>query len=226
MKTWMRKTLALALAAAMLCGSIVGVSAAEEEYYNRIKADSVVVSEGYTLKLLNSAGAEVAAVADMVDEQTVQVYRNVVKLELTITAPKDGQEYVVLLLSGGEEVPTSTNIRYIDQDDVATFTIYPDQMSQVDEYNVVVSSVDGKVTAAAFEVLEPPYKLGDVNGDKTPGNVLDAMLLLQYVAGLVSENDFMKTQVLASDVTKDGAVDVLDAMLLLQFAAGLVDSLE
>ena len=225
MKAWRQKILALAMAAALLCSCVVGVGA-EEEYYNRISVTSLEPKAGYTVQLLNSAGAEVAKTTDLVDEVETEVYKNVVKLNLTITAPKDGQEYVVLLLSGGEEIPTSTNIRYIDQDDVATFTIYPDQMSQPGEYNVIVSSVDGKVTAATFEVLEPPYKLGDVNGDKTPGNVLDAMLLLQYVAGLVSEDDFTKTQVLASDVTKDGAVDVLDAMLLLQFAAGLVDSLE
>lgn len=219
MKTWMRKTLALALAAAMLCGSVVGVSAAEEEYYNRIKADSVVVSEGYTLKLLNSAGTEVAAVADTVDEQTVQVHKNVVKLQLTITAPKSGQEYVVLLLSGGEQVPTSTNIRYIDQDDVATFTIYPDQMSQVDEYSVVVSSVDGKATVATFEVLEPPYVWGRVNDDEAIDG-FDALLALQHFAGLTQ---LSKQQQLAANVNGDQAVDGFDALLMLQHFAGLIE---
>ena len=101
MRNWKQRTLALMMSAVLLCGSVVGVGAVEEEYYNRIKADSVEVSEGYTLKLLNSAGGDVAAVADTVDEQTVQVHKNVVKLQLTITAPKSGQEYVVLLLSGG-----------------------------------------------------------------------------------------------------------------------------
>ena len=61
MKMWKQKTMALMMSAVMLCGCVVGVSAAEEEYYNRIKADSVVVNEGYTIKLLNSAGAEVAS---------------------------------------------------------------------------------------------------------------------------------------------------------------------
>lgn len=217
MRNWKQRTLALMMSAVLLCGSVVGVGAVEEEYYNRIKADSVVVNEGYTLKLLNSAGAEVAAVADTVDEQTVQVHKNVVKMQLTITAPKAGQEYVVLLLNGGEEIPTSGNIRYIDQDDVATFTIYPDQMSQPGEYNVVVSSVDGKVTVATFEVLEPPYVLGDVDG-KEGVTTADAAIILRAVAKLET---LTGKQSLAADVDRKEGVTTADAAKVLRVVAKL-----
>lgn len=217
MRNWKQRTLALMMSAVLLCGSVVGVGAVEEEYYNRIKADSVVVNEGYTLKLLNSAGAEVAAVADTVDEQTMQVHKNVVKLELTIMAPKAGQEYVSLLLSGGEEIPTNRNIRYIDQGDVATFTIYPDQISQPGEYNVVVSSVDGKVTVATFEVLEPPYRLGDVDEDDQI-SAADANQVLRAVAKLQS---LTNKQAMAADADGDSAISAADANKILRVVAKL-----
>lgn len=211
MKAWRQKILALAMAAALLCSCVVGVGA-EEEYYNRISVTSLEPKAGYTVQLLNSAGAEVAKTTDLVDEVETEVYKNVVKLNLTITAPKDGQEYVVLLLSGGEEIPTSTNIRYIDQDDVATFTIYPDQMSQPGEYNVVVSSVDGKVTAATFEVLEPPYKMGDVDGSDA-FDIGDVVCVLRYLAYDEDMN------MLAADVDKSGTVDIGDVVKMLRVLA-------
>lgn len=219
MRMWKQKTMALMMSAVMLCGCVVGVHAAEdEEYYNRIKADSVVVIEGYELKLLNSAGAEVTAVDDMVDEQTVQVHKNVVKLELTILAPKDNQEYVVLLLSGGEEIPTSSNIRYIDQDAAEqAYIIYPDQMSQPGEYNVVVSSADGKVTVATFEVLEPPYVLGDVDEDKEI-SAADANLILRAVAKLQT---LTNKQTMAADTDKDTEISAADANRVLRVVAKL-----
>ena len=101
---------------------------------------------------------------------------------------------------------------------MATFTIYPDQMSQAGEYNVVVSSVDGKVTVATFEVLEPPYILGDIDGSKKV-NAGDATQLLRYIAGLTKPED---TVILAAaDVDGSGTVNAGDATRLLRNIAGL-----
>jgi len=224
MRMWIQKTFALAVAAALLCGSIVSVSATEEEYYNRIIAadeeNGVSMTEGYTIKLLNSADTRVPAVEDTVDEESLNVHKNVVKLELTFDESKivADQQYVVMLLSGGETIPTNGNIRYIDQDTAEDgFVIYPDQMSQSGEYNVVVSSTSGKEVAAKFTVVEPPYKMGDVDGDNavTPS---DAAKILRMVVG--AEENVTKQQELAANVDGDTAVTPSDAAKILRVVVG------
>lgn len=61
---------------------------------------------------------------------------------------------------------------------------------------------------------------GDVNGDDYV-DVEDAMMVLQYDAGLLEESDL---DVTVGDVSGDGYVDVEDAMLILQYEVGLVET--
>lgn len=63
------------------------------------------------------------------------------------------------------------------------------------------------------------YALGDVNGDGSI-NVLDAILLLQYCAGM-SAAQLDDVQLARADVAYDGSVNVLDAILMLRYCAGM-----
>ena len=61
---------------------------------------------------------------------------------------------------------------------------------------------------------------GDVNCDQRV-NAIDAALILQLSAGLVSSLTCQQ----AADANKDGTTNAIDAALILQFTAGLIDSL-
>lgn len=63
------------------------------------------------------------------------------------------------------------------------------------------------------------YEYGDVNGDGSI-NILDAIMLLQYCAGM-SAAKLDDIQLARADVAYDGAVNVLDAILLLKYCAGM-----
>lgn len=63
------------------------------------------------------------------------------------------------------------------------------------------------------------YEYGDVNGDGSI-NVLDAILLLQYCAGM-SAAHLDDVQLARADVAYDGSVNVLDAILMLRYCAGM-----
>jgi PKD repeat protein len=67
--------------------------------------------------------------------------------------------------------------------------------------------------------LGPPQgQLGDVNRDGAVDS-LDALLILQFSVGLISENDLAKDR---ADVNGDGGIDSLDALLILQKSVGLI----
>ncbi len=71
-------------------------------------------------------------------------------------------------------------------------------------------------------VVDDPYggyELGDVNGDGST-NALDAILLLQYCAGM-SSAQLDTLQQMRADVYTDGSVNALDAILMLQYCAGM-----
>ena len=138
----------------------------------------------------------------------------------------EGGQYMVFVVDG--ELPTASTILYINQnaaeeDGVVYFeNVYPKEMR---DSKIMVSGtgLGGLQTVAEIEIKGEPVPVivkGDVTGD---GKVVsaDAMLLLQYVAGLVE--NFSDAQVAAGDVTGDGKVVSADAMLLLQYVAGLAE---
>ncbi len=71
-----------------------------------------------------------------------------------------------------------------------------------------------------LNVAADPAVLGDVNDDGSVDN-LDAVLVLQYDAGLIDETGLNLEN---GDMNDDGIVDNLDAVLMLKTAAGLMDT--
>lgn len=61
---------------------------------------------------------------------------------------------------------------------------------------------------------------GDINKDGVT-NSIDVVLVLQFIAGLISE----QPNTVKADVNEDGMVNAVDTALMLQFEAGLIDSL-
>jgi parallel beta-helix repeat protein len=68
----------------------------------------------------------------------------------------------------------------------------------------------------------PAKLLGDVNGDSLV-NAVDSQLILQLVAGLISEDQL--ANVSSGDVDGNGEVNAVDASLILQFEAGIIETL-
>lgn len=81
----------------------------------------------------------------------------------------------------------------------------------------VVLKEDGTVYSIDF--TEVAIELGDANGD---GEVtaMDARLILQYVAALVTEEDLYAYY---ADVNGDGEITAVDARMVLQKVAGLIE---
>ena len=84
---------------------------------------------------------------------------------------------------------------------------------------------DNQPVSAAFEdftIGVVSYTPGDIDSD---GYVAanDAVMLLRYLAGLVSLNP---VQLRVADVNKDGDITSADAVRLVRFIAGLITSME
>jgi hypothetical protein len=140
-----------------------------------------------------------------------------------------GQQYLVLMVKSDENdnyTISESSILYIDQtaatasDDgtkvSVSFTVYPSAM--LDSVILIAGvGVNGGTGPLKAVIVDVKYVLGDLNEDGVI-NVGDAMLLLQYVAGLTTLSG---SQLQAANVNGAGAVDVGDAMLLLQVVAGL-----
>lgn len=176
MKRYIPRLFVSVLTVLLLC---CGVSAAaEEEYVNCLTG--VAVAEGYELVLLDEQDNTVTQTTDTVNGTETDVYKNVVKMRLTISnAP--AQEHVVMLLDGGTKVPGEDNIRYIDQKSgpgELEFLVYPDQMTRPGEYTLMVFSGGTQREAAAFAIWAEtptgtirtePAENGTVSVDKSKG---------------------------------------------------------
>jgi hypothetical protein len=92
------------------------------------------------------------------------------------------------------------------------------EMSHLDTYDCAPNG--GSITCQAGVCALAPFRNGDANCNG-PANVIDAALILQFGAGLLSALSCPH----AADVNGDGSVDSRDAALVLQFTAGLLDRL-
>jgi len=210
MKKVIKRAALLLLCMALLLSLGSGVLAVSDTA--AAKLSELSVANGYTLVPQDIDGKAITAAEG--------VYSEVEKLQLGFTAAA-GTQYAVFLLSGSE-VPTESNIRYIDQISgtgaAASVTIFPDQMAAAGTYYVYVSTASAYTKVASFTVAaaEPEYTLGDADGD---GDVdaVDASVILRYLVG----DEELNTD--AADVDKNGQVSAVDASMILRYLVGLED---
>ena len=213
-----KKAIAFALALALLA---IPAVAAGGDVHNTAGVYDLNAESGYTLTPLKADGTAPGRYSGQFEDSVSTVYEGAEKFTLSFTGSAD--QYVVFLLKDGGQVPTETNVAYIDQAGGGTvqFNVFPYKL-EAGEYNVYLSGTDvdyGRV--ASFKVAkswtEAEYTLGDVNQD---GNInsIDALLVLQANAGIVDLDD---TRIKAADVDTNGSVNSIDALLILQKNAGI-----
>ncbi len=82
------------------------------------------------------------------------------------------------------------------------------------------SEIHPLVMRGRIVVLGQAALPGDANCDETVDSI-DAALVLQYAAGVVSSPACEEN----ADANRDGAIDAIDAALILQYSAGIIDAL-
>ena len=220
----MRKLWKIFLLAGVLCAILcVGTLAAESS-----GVYDVQTSTGYTLTPQTAGKSDISASSVTINNAEKQFYANAERF--TLTGPStDGNQYLVLALSGDSDVPTQDNIVYIDQtgatSTTVTFNVYPSALTSGATYNVymVGTGADEAYKQVASFTYYAPYVLGDVNSDGKI-DTSDALLVLQYAAEKVELTD---TQKLSADVAEQkGKIDTSDALRILQYAAEKISSFD
>lgn len=221
-KVW-KTVLVLALAA--LCLTAVAAAADAPSGICDVTVESGFTGS-VTWKAQKADGTQVSSPTTSGDKQ---VYADAVKLELTYTGADATAQYLVLVLNDGSEVPTETNVAYVDQTGntaSAVFTIYPNSLTTGKTYDIYLSSnsttdssIGAKTKVASFGYYAA-YTLGDVNedGSITPD---DALCALQIYANTPGQT-WTENQRLAADVDKTGSVSPDDALKILQRYANLI----
>lgn len=214
-----KKAIAFALALALLA---IPAVASGGDVHNTTGVYDLNVESGYTLTPLKADGTAPGRYSGQFEDSVSTVYEGAEKFTLSFTGSAD--QYVVFLLKDGGQVPTETNVAYIDQAGGGTvqFNVFPYKL-EAGEYNVYLSGTDvdyGRV--ASFKVAasweEAEYILGDVDQDRFV-TAADASLVLQYAAQLVTLSE---TQLAAARVSNSGNVTAAEAALILEHAAGLI----
>ena len=214
-----KKAIAFALALALLA---IQAMAAGGDVHNTAGVYDLNAASGYTLTPLKADGTAPGRYSGQFEDSVSTVYEGAEKFTLSFTGSAD--QYVVFLLKDGGQVPTETNVAYIDQAGGGTvqFNVFPYKL-EAGEYNVYLSGTDvdyGRV--ASFKVAESweeaPYTLGDVDQDGFVSSS-DATYVLRSVVGLISLTENQKQ---AADVDRDGQVSSSDATLILRRVVGLV----
>lgn len=222
----MRKLWKIFLLAGVLCAILcVGTLAAEASTSG---VYDVKTSTGYTLAPQTAGKSDISASSVTINNAEKQFYANAERF--TLTGPStDGNQYLVLALSGDSDVPTQDNIVYIDQigaiSTTVTFNVYPSALTSGATYNVymVGTGADEAYKQVASFTYYAPYVLGDVDNNGTI-NTLDALQVLQYSAGIIQLSD---TQILSADVAQPkGTINTLDALQILQYSANLIDNFD
>lgn len=222
----MRKLWKIFLLAGVLCAILcVGTLAAEATASGVYDAKT---STGYTLTPQTAGKSDISASSVTINNAEKQFYANAERF--TLTGPStDGNQYLVLALSGDSDVPTQDNIVYIDQtgatSTTVTFNVYPSTLTSGATYNVymVGTGAGESYKKVASFTYYAPYVLGDVNSDGKI-DTSDALLVLQYAAEKVELTD---TQKLSADVAvQKGKIDTSDALRILQYAAEKISSFD
>lgn len=216
----MRKLWKIFLLAGVLCAILcVGTLAAESS-----GVYDVQTSTGYTLTPQTAGKSDISASSVTINNAEKQFYANAERFALTGPST-DGNQYLVLALSGDSDVPTQDNIVYIDQigaiSTTVTFNVYPSALTSGATYNVymVGTGADEAYKQVASFTYYAPYLLGDVNSD---GEVqaVDALRVLRFLADQV---ELSSTEKLAADVNHDTKIEAVDALRILRYVAGQIE---
>ena len=218
----MRKLWKIFLLAGVLCAILcVGTLAAEATASG---VYDVKTSTGYTLTPQTAGKSDISASSVTINNAAKQFYANAERF--TLTGPStDGNQYMVLALSGDSDVPTQDNIVYIDQigaiSTTVTFNVYPSALTSGATYNVymVGTGADEAYKQVASFTYYAPYVLGDVNSD---GKIeaVDALRVLRFLADQV---ELSSTEKLAADVNRDTKIEAVDALRILRYVAGQIE---
>lgn len=221
----MRKLWKIFLLAGVLCAILcVGTLAAEADTSGVYDAKT---STGYTLTPQTAGKSDISASSVTINNAEKQFYANAERF--TLTGPStNGNQYLVLALSGDSDVPTQDNIVYIDQigatSTTVTFNVYPSTLTSGATYNVyMVGTGEGEsYKKVASFTYYAPYVLGDCDGE-VGIDVRDATAILNHI---VKNKILEGSNLNAADVTKDGKVDIDDATRLLNYIVQNIESLD
>lgn len=221
----MRKLWKIFLLAGVLCAILcVGTLAAEASTSG---VYDVKTSTGYTLTPQTAGKSDISASSVTINNAEKQFYANAERF--TLTGPStNGNQYLVLALSGDSDVPTQDNIVYIDQigaiSTTVTFNVYPSALTSGATYNVymVGTGADEAYKQVASFTYYAPYVLGDCDGEKGI-DIRDATAMLNHI---VMNKLLEGNNLIAADVTKDGKVDINDVSRLLNYIVQNIDSLD
>lgn len=164
------------------------------------------------------------------------------KLNVTYTnsALKEGDMVIVFLLETKDKqaitddtvelsiMPTSSNIKYIDQSTAAAtatagngsvrFSVYPQNYTNAVVRIISVNAATNKVTDENIAAVKLNYTLGDVTGEGEV-NAVDALRILQYAANVGNPKYEFSAPWAAGDVDLNGEISGVDAVRILQYAA-------
>ena len=222
----MRKLWKIFLLAGVLCAILcVGTLAAEPATTSGVY--DVQTSTDYTLTPQTANGTDISVASVTINNIEKQFYANAERFALTGPSV-DGNQYLVLALSGTDSTPTESNIVYIDQTGATgttvTFNVYPSALTSGATYNVyMVGTGEGEsYKKVASFTYYAPYVLGDCDGE-VGIDVRDATAILNHI---VKNKILEGSNLNAADVTKDGKVDIDDATRLLNYIVQNIESLD
>lgn len=221
MKRLLKTALMTLVFAILLCVGALATNG-ESGIYALTAVDGIEVeaqlANGTTVDPASATLTKIGAVTDYCE--------NAVKVEVTYSGAKSGEEYLLFALNDGKDIPTDSNIAYIDQQSgKAIFTVYPilEDGKTYTVYLVSNGTFEKKPVASFKYHSYVPYVLGDANQD---GEVManDATMILRHIAKI----EYMTSEnaLLASDINKNGGVDANDATKLLRYIAKIDSSLE
>lgn len=105
-------------------------------------------------------------------------------------------------------------------DSLETWDITGISNINVDTENDVVDADVIHLSTIGVVLLSQTHSRGDVDDDKKT-TATDASIILRYVVGLVSQEDYPNLTRFA-DVSRDGSISAYDAALIMQYVAGLI----
>lgn len=225
----MKKALraALILTLAVLCLTLCAAAAdAPSGIYN------VTSESGFTLTPLDAQGSVVSAGSVPADlSGAANFYPGAVKVQVSFSSVS-GSQYLALALNDESQVPTESNVSYIDQvpatGETAVLTIYPGQMESGKTYAVWLSSnaETGSITTltkAGSFAYYAPYTPGDVDedGEITATDARYALALSVGSATSPKGEAWSENQRLAAEVDGDtSGITATDARYILEAVVG------